>query len=276
MSLLKSAVVASGFVLLLLAGCDSSTVDSAGAVSSSGDAGTVDGANGELPPGAITSESGVLPPGITFLGGSMTYLDPPPISVRLGELKSDEHTFVFAEKQQVVLEQDISAEITEPGIWFSDQDQAPLPVNPPLVSSIALDLPRGTIPAGSVVDSYYLHFDNVSYEFGLYRYTSCFGQIGVLGQISFDRPIIGVIINPNLGTSGEQLGNDSTVYDDNPFSTTFPGLNLSNGCGSDQIIISDDRMTMIARNFTDIHHDNFRVLLGDPSVIQPSPLNRSP
>lgn len=199
-----------------------------------------------------------LPPGITFLGGSMTYLDTPPESVRLGDLTSDFNTWVFAEQQQVTLSRDVRAEITQPGTWFDDADEDASPG----------DLPYGTIPAGSVVDSYFFHFDNESYDFNLRGYLGCEGQIGVEGTISFDRPIIGVIITPrNMNRSGRQVALENTDYDDAPASPTFPGLNVANGCGSDRLILSDDRMTLIARNFTDIHHDNFRVLLGDPDDI---------
>lgn len=214
-------------------------------------------ASGTLAPNVYAE----LPPGITYLGGSMTYLGTPPESVRLGDLTSDFNTWVFAEQQQVTLSRDVRAEITQPGTWFDDADEDAGP----------RDLPYGTIPAGSVVDSYFFHFDNESYEFNLRRYLGCDGQIGVEGTISFDRPIIAVIITPrNMNSSGRQVALEGTDYDDAPVSPTFPGLNVANGCGSDQISLSDDRMTMIARNFTDIHHDNFRVLLGDPSVIVPS------
>lgn len=42
---------------------------------------------------------------------------------------------------------------------------------------------------------------------------------------------------------------------------SFPAVNITDGCGSDHFILSADRRTLTLTNFTDVHYDNYRVIV---------------
>lgn len=160
---------------------------------------------------------------------------------------------MFRERTGVTLRRSLPADILEPGDFF--------PEHTPDHLRTAANLPSGQVPAGSVVDSYYFHFDNESYHFRLRRYLRCEGQIGVSGSVTFDRPVVGIILRSfKLNRSNSALGLRSVEYDEDAL-ISFPGVNLTDGCQSDHMTLSADRRTLTVTNFTDIHHDNYRVLV---------------
>jgi hypothetical protein len=78
---------------------------------------------------------------------------------------------------------------------------------------------EGTIPAGTVVDSHYVHFDNEGFS-------SSNGSRGV-GTITFECPIIGLITqDTNLAASDGKLGAAITSY---PTTLTNRGLEQGEG-----------------------------------------------
>lgn len=192
-------------------------------------------------------------PGVTDTDGDVTLLDTPPESVVLGELESDDDLFLFAERSNVTLAGPVAADIVEPGVYFAD--------GTPDDQRTQANLPTGRVPAGTQVDSYFLSFDNAGYEFDLRDYFGCVGQIGVSGSVTFDRPIVGVVLRSwKLSRSNDDVGLAEVAYDTATL-RHFPGVNVTDGCQSDQVTISADRKTLTTRNFTDIHHDNLRVLV---------------
>lgn len=191
--------------------------------------------------------------GIIATAGMVTILDEPPASVELGALESDTALFVFQERTGVTLSEDMAADILEPGDYFPDET--------PDRERTAANLPSGFVPAGTTVDAFYFHFDNQSYEFDLTRYLGCEGQIGVTGSVTFDQPILGIILRSyKLNQSNDEVGLSTVEYDEDSL-VSFPGVNLTDGCKSDRMTLSADRRTLTVRNFTDIHHDNYRVLV---------------
>lgn len=221
--------------------------------------------------------------GIVSIQGQVNFLSTPPPSVELWDLVSDRVIFVFAEKKDHVLTTDLTLDLAEPGDYLpnnvrgtgllSDDEDRWATLNP------------GVVPAGTRVSSYYFHFDNLSYqtspqgvatqdwhdEFNVYNYSNCMAQIGVTGRVTFAEPVLGIVMrasthpNANLYYADLELGLDSVSY--TPFEdygTRFPGLNLADGCGTDRFRLSDDRKTLWFTNHSDVHHDNYRVVVAAP------------
>lgn len=70
----------------------------------------------------------------------------------------------------------------------------------------------------------------------------------------------GVGRRATLQRSDEQLGLPGVDYCEHNL-RHFPGVNISDGCGSDRFVLSEDRTTLTERSFTDIDHHNYRVIL---------------
>jgi len=123
---------------------------------------------------------------LVAFGGDVTVLDSPPGSVAEGALESDNQIFCFREKNNYVLTEDVAVSIAQPGSYSRKRDLTP-----------------GTVLAGSVVDSWLLHFDpetnskNQSYE----------------GFLTFDGPVWGIIVCwKDLNASNTVLGASETIY----------------------------------------------------------------
>lgn len=121
--------------------------------------------------------------GIMSLFGDVAEIPVPPSAV-LGALEDDELAKIFLERAGVVLGSDVSADVTSPGVVDE-----------------AIDLTPGTIAAGSLVDSYLLHFDPESVSG-----TST-------GSITFDRDILGIlVVTSSLDATDAGLGALATTY----------------------------------------------------------------
>jgi hypothetical protein len=192
---------------------------------------------------------------ISGITGDITFLSAPPSSVELFMLESDSDLFVFAERRGLVLERDLSVNIGEPGDYFPEET--------PDSMRTWESLNPGVVPAGTVVDCYYFHYDNETYNdtFNSLNYLHCIGQKGVSGTITFQNPVLGLIIRGyNLNQSNSVCGIDTVEYDTD-LTRSFPGINIVDGCRSDHFILSADRRTLHLTNHTDVHHDNYRVLV---------------
>src|SRR4051812_23641876 len=78
---------------------------------------------------------------ITGTSGAATKISAPS-SVRFGALTSDTTMFVFDERQNVTLAAGITVDITQPGVYTASAQLTP-----------------GTITAGTVVSSHFIHCD---------------------------------------------------------------------------------------------------------------------
>ena len=113
---------------------------------------------------------------IATVGGSVTEISAP-LSVKVGELRSNTEIFAFAEKQGVTLGTDLNV------------DLRPYPLSGP-----------GSIPAGTTVDSHYIHFDPST-------------TTSLSGSVTFSNPILGVIVRTSLlPVSDATLGATGTDY----------------------------------------------------------------
>lgn len=213
-----------------------------------------------------TSASAQLNNLIQQFSGQLTFLQQPPASVELDALVSDTLIFMFIEKENHILTNDIILDLSEPGDYFDDS------IIPDSLQTWDL-LNPGVIPAGTEVHSIYFHYDNETYNqtFNLFNYLNCIGQFQVNAQITFNYPVLGIIMRasgnqPNLLNSDSELGLSTVDYCEHNL-THFPGINIADGCQSDRFILSADRMTLTLKNNTDIHHDNYRVVLDASSPL---------
>jgi len=155
----------------------------------------------------------------------------PPPSVIPGDYESSDAIRAFDEVQQFILDRDISVNISSSG--FFDQ---------------TTDLTPSLIPAGTPVNSHFLHSDTVGTQ-----------QIWFEAIVTFDSYIIGVITNyTELNDSDAVLGSASTEYP----TTSLRDPDL--GRGEDMIIVFPDRRTITVRFKTDAYVDQIRVITYAP------------
>src|SRR3954447_17915839 len=88
--------------------------------------------------------AGVANASIVATGGATVLISPPP-SVNFNQLESDTQQFAFDEQQHVTLATGLPVDITVPGTYDDEADLTP-----------------GTIPAGTVVNSQFVHCDNAT------------------------------------------------------------------------------------------------------------------
>lgn len=139
--------------------------------------------------------------------------------------------FAFDEKQRVTLSSAVAIDGAAPGVY----NQFPLG--------------SATIPAGTVVDSHFVHSDVPPPPYTKHR----------TGTVTFGADIIGVVASTaRLAASDSQLGATGTTY---AGSTRWRGLeNGENGSsGSDRLTISADHRT-VSFDFNTPAIDNLRVI----------------
>lgn len=137
----------------------------------------------------------------------------PPTSVLLGAYESDTQLFLFAEQGNVTLAAPLNVDISVPGSYHFASSAPYTPA---------------TIPTGTNVDSFFLHFDRIP-ETGFAR---------LVGSVTFDCPIIGIMaLTPQLDASDATLGRAGTAY---PTSTQSKrGLEFE-----EDVTLSADRKTL--------------------------------
>lgn len=163
-----------------------------------------------------------------------------PASVLQGALESDTQIQLFGEQGGVTLSAGATADITNPGTY-----------------SNAASLTTGTIPAGTKVDSYYLHSDPVGISSNVVQLLS--------GGVTFPTNVLGVVIlDPSLTASNPALGVAGTQYP-----TTGRGLTL--GSPTDTVILSADQRTLTLHLSASNATKGVRVITvanSDPNLVQ--------
>jgi len=148
-----------------------------------------------------------------FTPAAVLNITPPP-SVQLNALESNQSAFFFAERVSSVLPSAIAVDATLPGTYDS-------------VGSLTL----GTIPAGTVVDSFLLHADPFDPNNGVFY----------SGSVSFLNPILGVIaLSGSLDQTDVILGAPGTLY---PVVGSEPARGFELG-SPDMFVISPDGKTL--------------------------------
>lgn len=190
----------------------------------------------------------LLVPGITAQSaivettGAVTVTAPPP-SLVLGQWESDTEIRIFVERTNFALPIALDVDVTLPGTVPGTDDE---------------NLSEGTIPAGTFVDSYFVHVDSISGGSG--------NQIAYAGSVTFNQAIIGVLLKLTESDSDEYLGFPGTIYstgnnrnlelDPSEIGTSF----------HDSIILSDDLRTITfdIRNGRSL--DQLRVITAVPEA----------
>lgn len=166
--------------------------------------------------------------------GDVEIIDPPP-SVKPGDLTSKDYAFVFEERRGVELSGSIDADAVNPGRYAANG---------------ALHDP--TVPAGTWLSSYYLHFDPP----GL-------GTSSVSGSVTFDRRILAVIERDGKLRDSNTLGASGTDY---------PGFLSDRGYELDDeewFEISDDQFRLSFQCQALLGVDDLRVLTEGPGPDDP-------
>jgi hypothetical protein len=166
---------------------------------------------------------------IVSTGGAIVKIAPPP-SVMIGVLESDTQAFAFDEQQDVTLTDALPVDISTPGIYDDTADLTP-----------------GSIPAGTVVSSHFVHADDVKNS-GRGR------PANMEGFVVTDSDILGIsILSANLDAS-DFLGAPGTVY---PTGGEQRQLNLE---GGDLVIEEIDKRTVFIHFRIQTHLDQVRII----------------
>jgi sugar lactone lactonase YvrE len=154
----------------------------------------------------------------------------PPPSVQLDGLESNQSAFFFAERVSFVLPSAIAVDASSPGTYNSFGSLTP-----------------GIIPAGTVVDSFFLHADPFDPNNGVFY----------SGSLSFDNPILGVIaLSGGLDQTDAILGAPGTLY---PIPGSEPARGFELG-SPDMFVISADRKTLTFSNAAAGADDQLRIV----------------
>ena len=168
---------------------------------------------------------------IVSLMGDVEMIAPPPI-VQEGVLESASLARLFQERQEFVLPSALSVDITTTGVFDE-----------------VVELTPGSISAGTLVNSYFLHADAA-------------GAVLFEGTIVFEQEILGVIITENnLQASHPVIGSPLTTYPvDASQDAMLAPLTLDAGLDSVTVILPDTLVFHLDRTFQNQTYDHVRVI----------------
>ncbi|MEM9366583.1 MAG: hypothetical protein AAGD07_11355 [Planctomycetota bacterium] len=181
--------------------------------------------------------------GVLQATGLMKFVSPGPDFVP-GRYEDSEHILVFPERSRVLLVSDLEVNVTEPGQYMRVRRHDKRPV-----------------VAGQLIRSYLLQLNPIG-EFT----RSQLDRSRVIGQITFDRPILGLIGRTTLlnGTD-ELLGHPLGIYGD-----TRRGIEPTRpedlpDSGRDSVTLSRDRRTLSLDLSASSAVDQIRVVVSEES-----------
>lgn len=179
--------------------------------------------------------------GVLQATGLMKFVSPGPDFVP-GRYEDSDHILAFPERSRVLLESDLEVNVTEPGQYIRVRRWG-----------------KRSIAAGQMVRSYLLQLNPIG------EFTR--GEVSgarVIGQITFDRPILGLIGGTTLLTStDEQLGHPLGDYGD-----TRRGIEPTRpddlpDSGRDNVTLSRDRRTLSLDLSASSAVDQIRVVVAE-------------
>jgi hypothetical protein len=179
--------------------------------------------------------------------GVVDVTTPPPANITPGNWESSTSIRFFTERQNFVLPIPLTVDVTIPSTVV---------LNP--------DLSIGTLGAGTIVDSFYIHVDPINRTSGL-----------LSGRLVFDRDILGIIVGTfngvntvNGGMDGDThdvsnqiLGRSGITYGREPLEVRF---------GDDPFTLSTDRRTLDFSFAFGTVGDNMRITTQATSVPEPT------
>lgn len=193
----------------------------------------------------VLAFTGALAPAAVVSSSSNVAVQSAPSSLAVSAVESNSQLFLFAESQNLTLANNLSVDIVQPG-QFDDFGWN-------VLKSFA-----GEIDAGTVVDTWLLHFDPVG--------SPANNQAPALsGSLTFQMPILGLLVRHNsLNSTDSLLGAAGTTY----------ARGGSRGLeGGDDITLSADRRTLtVDRLFETGNVDQVRIVT---SAVIPEPTTRA-
>ena len=179
--------------------------------------------------------------GVLQATGLMKFVSPGPNFVP-GRYEDSEHILVFPERSHVVLESDIDVNVTEPGQYARVRRQDKRP-----------------IAAGQAVRSYLLQLNPI----GEFTREESDGA-RVIGQITIDRPILGLIGRTTLLTrTDELLGHPLGNYGKARRGIEPPRPEDLSDSGRDIVTLSRDRRTLSLDLSASSAVDQIRVIVAE-------------
>jgi hypothetical protein len=189
---------------------------------------------------AVLLSAGTTLAAITSTTGAAAVATPP-ADVSSNNWESNTQIRLFAEQQNLTLSASLPLDISVPGTSPGSTDS---------------NLSLSTVPAGSTVTSYALHFD-VSGT----RATN--NPLEAIGSITFDQQILGLIVSSTtLNNTNATVGLTGTTYSSGP----DHGLELNpvGGGTSDVITLSPDRHTVTVDLMNASFADDARIIVAVP------------
>jgi len=157
----------------------------------------------------------------------------PPGSVSVGDTESDTDVLLFAEPQGVTLSGALSVDVLDPGTYGPNAD-----LN---------NFPQGTLAAGTIVDSFFLHADQVGTA----------GVTSFSGSVTFERDIAGIQFDEDSIDSTNALFGAS--------STSYTNTNRFGIQSDDTFTLSADRRTLTFGSSVGGGADQLRIFTVVPS-----------
>lgn len=152
--------------------------------------------------------------GVLRVSGAVEFLETAPKSLAPGRLEDDRAVFLFLERENVALPQEIQGVIVSPRGRTLTREV------------------RAAVPAGTRVDSYLLHFDPK----GVSKSSS--GKHAA-GSVTFSRPVLGIIVDDgSLDASDGVFGRAGTIT---PAKKTVRGCEPGSLQSTDRFALSADR-----------------------------------
>lgn len=156
----------------------------------------------------------------------------PPLSVRLGELENDTAIIAFQEILPTELPNSFALDISMPGTYTIGTDA----------------WSPGSVSAGTMVQSYYLHLDPVDQH-----------DITLWGTIQFDVDVLGFVLTADgVSDSDLLLGSPTTEYE----ACRARGLE-----DDDVVSLSSDRRTVTASLHAGEYLDSIRIITAVPEPL---------
>jgi hypothetical protein len=181
-----------------------------------------------------------VPCGVVGESSNLYGVSSPPPSVQPGDLESKSAIFAFQERQMVTLSTNTNVDITRPGTYSNFGSLSP-----------------GAIPAGTVVDSYFIHSSTLA---------NAPNGVRLKGFVTFAQPILGLLVLDNsLNNTDGILGSAGTLY---PTGTLHRGFEND----GDSLTLSADKRTVFIAIAVAEPGDQLRVLTSaSPSWVEQGP-----
>jgi hypothetical protein len=171
--------------------------------------------------------------GVVGTTGAVTQIAMPPASLALNQYESNSQARLLQEQDDLLLAAALGVNITVPGLVDANGDLTP-----------------GSISAGEIVDVYLLHVDPKNSD-----------SITTEGSITFDRPVLGLIVlTEGLDGSDAAVGISGVGYG----GSTLRGLELA--ANGDRIALSANRRTVTFRFTTSSALDEIRIIIPSPGT----------